>query len=170
VGVANKYGGAVAVRKSVPSMNRPTTAAPLAVAMTWKPASTDAPSVGEVIFTSSVPGLGGGLAPDSRAALGVQKPVGPSQPVVALHRMLPHGPLLPMVTSNSEPVLCAICAAVMSPRPIDANSAATSGDAALVPPTTTQPPARVLYTASPVAGSPTAAMSLAARNMQVDAV
>src|SRR5262245_17201508 len=105
-------------------MNRPTTAAPLAVAMTWNPGSTDAPSVGEVIFTSNVPGPGPGAgAPDSRAALGVPKPVGPSQPVVALHRTVPHGPLLPEVTSNSALVLCAMSAAVMLPSPIDANSA-----------------------------------------------
>ena len=35
------------------------------------------------------------------APLGVPSPVGPSQPVVALHSALPHDPLLPLITSLS---------------------------------------------------------------------
>ena len=66
----------------------------------------------------SVPGLvtvipdgeGGGVEPEPPLAvnaavpLGEPRPVGPSQPVPAVHSAGPQPPLLPEVTSNSEPV------------------------------------------------------------------
>src|SRR5205814_9142266 len=39
--------------------------------------------------------------PPSAVPLGVPIPVGPSQPAPALHRMLPHEPFLPVVTSKN---------------------------------------------------------------------
>src|SRR5262245_49070358 len=132
-----------AVGSSVPSVPKPIrVAGPLSVAVTLKVPLTIEFSVGEVIVTPSVPPPPPPPPPmpASMAAFGVPYPVGPSQPVVALHRMLPHEPLVPDVTSNSDAVLPAICAAVALPWPVAAKIAATIGAAALVPPITSQPP------------------------------
>src|SRR5450432_2601909 len=50
-----------------------------------------------------------------------------------------------------------------SPCPAAANIAATSGDAALVPPTSCQPPCFAMYVATPVCGSAIADTSAAPR-------
>ena len=77
---------------------------------------------------------------ESFAPSGVPMPVGPSQPAAALQSAVVHVPFLPVVTSLKAAVFAYANAAVVSPCLVSAKIAATSGDAAEVPPMTAQPP------------------------------
>src|SRR6516225_7816457 len=101
---------------------------------------------------------------------GVPRPVGPSQPVVALHSRLAQPPLPPEVTSVSE----ALCVYGSDPAagepvtpPASANTDAMTGAPTLVPPSSSQPrlpwKGTLSNTETPVLGSATAEISATAR-------
>ena len=86
----------------------------------------------------------GVFAPASTAPSGVPTPVGPSQPIFASHIAVPQVPLLPLTVSKNAPVFSYAYCEVTAAWPVCAKIAATSGLAALVPPTTPQPPPSAL--------------------------
>ncbi len=95
------HGAAVSVPDSAPSIRSSTlttATSSLAVALTEKPGCTVASFDGESIEIDGGWLAGGGVL-SSIAPFGVPTPVGPSQPAPARHRMLPHEPLVPLVTS-----------------------------------------------------------------------
>ena len=55
-----------------------------------------------VVVAGAVVLVVGWLAPKAARPLGVPRPVGPSNPAIALHRYVPQPPLLPATTSLSE--------------------------------------------------------------------
>src|SRR5262249_54160270 len=106
---------------------------------------------------------------------GVPRPVGPSQPALALQSCdVLQLPLLPEVTSNNEEA-CAYGKLLLLPEfgpklPARANTPAMSGAETLVPPTTNHPDWLLngveSKTATPVLGSATAETSATARRRQ----
>src|SRR5215472_8839156 len=104
------------------------------------------------------------------AVAGVPSPVGPSQPPVAVQRMLPQAPLLPDVTSFSAATFAygsdPAAGEPVTP-PASANTEAMTGAPTLVPPTINQPllpwNETLSNTETPVPGSASAETSATAR-------
>jgi len=113
------------------------------------------------------------LAIARRAPLGLPQPVGPSQPVPAVQSADGEQlPLLPLVTSKKSIVFCHTKEGSVLTC-ITVNAAATSGAAALVPPTSAQPAdpdVSEQYTATPVRGSASDDTSASARIEQAVSV
>ncbi len=162
-GITWRNGALWSAANWMPSRNTSTS---LIVAVSWDTqlASTSKPA-GTVAPLASVVASSGGLLPAIAAAIGVPIPVGPSQPLPALHSEPAHEPLLPATTSLNWLAFTYGYCDVAPAWPVAAKMPATSGLDALVPPI--EPHCPFSNTATPVPGSATADTSPVARMLNV---